>query len=226
VSDEDGIRYNDRVYVVGPTGSGKSTVANHLAESLRCQVLHYDTKDEWRVRDVEPVTDPGRLDWREPVLHFRGDGGPEEAQAVFAECNRRHGLAVVVHELADLCDDEPNRRIPAFQAYVRKGRAHGRGLIGASQRPRGMPKIARTEAQHVFIVLPRLDPDDMDVVARMCEAVDRQELEDKLAEAEAASPTGEHGFVWYSKRSRRLRWSEPLPRQLVSRLTVRSTTVA
>jgi hypothetical protein len=222
----EGIRYIDRVYVVGPTGSGKSTVANHLAGGLHCQVVHYDTKDEWSVSDVEPVSDPRRLDWREPLLHFRGDGGPDEAEAFFAECNQRRNLVVVVHELADLCDDEPNRRIRSFQHYVRKGRAHGRGLIGASQRPRGMPRIARTEAQHVFIVLPRLDPEDMDVVARMCEAVDRQALDDALAKAEAASPTGEHGFVWYDKRTRRLRWSEPLPAGLVSRSAVRSTTVA
>lgn len=220
------IRYNDRVYVVGPTGSGKSTLANVLAGQVRTQVVHYDTKDEWSVADVEPATSVAALDWREPVLHFRGDGGPEEAEEVFAACMRRRNLVVVVHELADLCDDEPNRRVRSFQHYVRKGRAHGLGLIGASQRPVSMPRIARTEAQHVFIVLPRLDPDDMDVVAKMCEAVPRAELEAKLAEAERASPAGEHGYVWYSKRERRIRWSGPLPDRLVRRTSVRSTTVA
>jgi hypothetical protein len=222
------IRYNDRVFVVGPTGSGKSTLANVLASDLRCQVAHYDTKDEWSVPDVEPVSRVGALDWDQPVLHFRprGADGPKEAQEFFAAAGQRTNLVVVVHELADLCDDEPSRRIPAFQAYVRKGRSHGRGLIGASQRPVCMPKISRTEAQHVFIVLPRLDGDDFDVVARMCEGVTRAELEAKLAEAEAASPTGEHGYVWYDKRQRRLLWSPPMPQHVVRRSAIRSTTVA
>lgn len=222
------IRYNDRVFVVGPTGSGKSTVANVLASQVRCQVVHYDTKDEWSIPEVEPVSRVGALDWDQPVLHYRPPGvdGPKEAQGFFAAANQRTHLVVVVHELADLCDDEPSRRVPAFQAYVRKGRAHGRGLIGASQRPVSMPKVARTEAQHVFIVLPRLDPDDFDVVAKMCEACPRAELEAKLAQAEAASPGGEHGYVWYSKRERRLRWSPPLPPHVLRQSTVRSTTVA
>lgn len=218
------IAYNDRVFVAGPTGSGKSELLNAQFSQVRCQRLLYDTKDEFSIRDVDAVTDPAAIDWNQPTIHVRGQGGPDEAEELFAHCNRRRRIVVCVHELGDICDDTPSRIVGAFQQYVRKGRAHGRGLLGGSQRPVGMPRVARTEAQHIFYVLPRLDPEDHKIVARMTEAGGR--LEPALAHAEALSPDGRHGFVWYDKQQRTARASGPLPEHVRKRSVVSRTTIA
>lgn len=207
------IGYDERTFVAGPTGSGKSTVLNVLFSGLRNQRLLYDTKDEWQVHDVPPVTDVADIDWRAPVIHFRGDGGPDEAQELFAAAWRIPNLTICVHELADLCDHMPNRTPTAVRRWITKGRAHGRGLLGGTQRPVGMPRIARTEAQHIFLVLPRLDPDDEDVMVRMCEA-GGSDVRAAIARAEQLAP--EHSFVWYAKKTRRLHISPPLPRHMLA----------
>lgn len=220
------LKYNDRLFCAGPTGSGKSTLLNVLFSQLRCQRVLIDTKDEWAIDDVEIVRDPAAIDFTQPIIHYRGCRSLDEVDELFARLHRRRQIVVCVHELADLCDDQPNRAPGSLREYIRKGRAHGQGLLGGSQRPVGMPRQARTEAQHIVYVLPRLDPDDHQIVVKMCEGAGPGVIEAGLATAESLSPTGEHGFVTYSKRGRVLKASPPLPPHVLARSVVRSVTVA
>lgn len=225
-----GIGYNERVFVVGPTGSGKSTLLNHQFSGFACQRLLVDTKDEWELVGPEdeiivPVRDPAKIDWRQPLIHYRDNGGGvDEFEELFARIHRRRHIVVCVHELADLCDDQPGKAPPSFRAFVRKGRAHGQGLLGGTQRPVGMPRVARSEAQHIFYVLPRLDPEDEKIVVAMCEGAGQGTMHRALAKAESLS--NEHAFVWYAKKGRRLRVSPPLPEHARNASIVRSVTVA
>ncbi len=50
-----GIRFNDRTIILGRSGSGKSELANYIATKPRCQILLYDTKDEFTVPGITPV---------------------------------------------------------------------------------------------------------------------------------------------------------------------------
>lgn len=216
------IAWNDRSLVLGPTGSGKSTLLNAQTSAFRCQRAVFDSKDEWSVRGVEPVAgDVDRIDWRQPIVHFiPGDDIRGDTQRFFTAAFQRTHVIVAVHELADLCEYNANATPPAVSRYLRQGRAHGRGLLGSSQRPVEMPKSARTEAEHVF-VFPGLDPDDMAVVAAIVGRRDAQQLVDEVADRH-----GEHGYVYFDKRGRQVLACPPLPEHIRSRSVVTRRSVA
>lgn len=219
-----GIRSTDRVLVLGPTGSGKSVLANTLFSSYRCQRLLVDTKWEFRVQGVEPVESVAAIDWTAPVIHYRDHSGDlRDVDQLFRACLRRrtdqpgrYGLVVCVHELADLCGHQTGATPRWVNAYITKGRAHGLGLLGASQRPVNMPRTARSEAQHVFALARDFDPDDRPVVAKLIRRSER-ELDELLVQARAV---GEHAFLWYDQRAGSLVIKPPLPEQLRGRSIV------
>lgn len=227
-----GIRFNDRILIIGPTGCGKSVLLNFLFwTAFRCQRLLVDTKDEFSVPGVEPVTSVAAIDWSQPIIHFVDDSGSlRDYDRLFQACLQRkagrqasgnYGLMVCVHELGDLCGDSPGATPPYVSAYVRKGRAHGLGLLGGSQRPVNMPKVARTEAQHVFAFVPGFDPDDQQVVARLVRMTEPQ-LNAALEAASRLSPTGEHSYLWYDERARPTTVIRPpLPLETAQRAGIR-----
>lgn len=217
-----GIRFNDRVYVAGYTGSGKSVLINYLATvGYRCQKFLLDTKDEFTVPGVEPARRVHEIDWSLPLIHYIDDRGDlKEYDKLFQTFMQRrtgrragprtYGLVVIVHELADLCGDTPGATPPWVSAYVRKGRAHGLGLLGGSQRPVNIPKASRTEAQHVFAFAPGFDPDDRVVIAKLMRLSETQ-LDELLQQATSLSPSGEHSYLWYDKRANHIAVRPPLP---------------
>lgn len=229
VSAAAGIRFDDRVLLVGDTGSGKSELLNHLHTIPRTQKLLIDTKAEFSVPGVEPARRPEQIDWRQPFIHFVDEAGDlDDYDEVFRQVmQRKRPLSICVHELGDLCGDQPGRTPRWVGATYRKGRSWGIGILGGTQRPVNMPKIARTTAQHVMAFrVPELDVEDRDLVGRMMglRPLDRFDAElDKLAEL--APPEGEYAYLWWDQRARRLRRGPPLPAQLRARIPVRRLTL-
>jgi energy-coupling factor transporter ATP-binding protein EcfA2 len=228
-----GIRFTDRVLVLGQNGSGKSVLINYvMSTGYRCQRFLVDTKDEFVVPGVTPARRLSEIDWDAPVIHYIDDRGDlREYNRLFAllmkrragrnpELRGRYGLVVCVHELNDLCGDNPSATPQWVNAYIRKGRAHGLGLLAGSQRPVNMPKSARTEAQHVFAFAPGFDPDDRPIVAKLLHVSER-ELDELLAQAAALSPSGEHSYLWFDKRAKRLVIRPPLPAAMRARSVVK-----
>ncbi|MDQ2896741.1 MAG: hypothetical protein M3Y09_14025 [Actinomycetota bacterium] len=217
---------------LGQNGSGKSVFENVLfSTGYRCQRLLLDSKDEFTIDGVEPITSVDAIDWAAPVIHYIDDRGDlREYDRLFRAClqrkagraegPRRYGLLVCVHELGDLCGDSPGKTGQWVSAYIRKGRAHGLGLLGGSQRPVNMPKAARTEAQHVFAFAPGFDPDDRAIVAKMM-GVDEHAFDELLRRAAALSPTGEHSFVWFDKRAKTIQIRAPLPANMLAQSIIR-----
>ena len=217
-----GIRFTDRVFIAGVNGSGKSVLINHLASGYRCQRFLYDTKDEFTVPGVDAVHTIDRIDWTQPVIHYIDDDGDlRETNRLFRtfwqrkvgrDPSKSYGLVVVVHELADLCADTPGATPQWVSNYIRKGRAHGLGLLSGSQRPRNIPRAARTEAQHVFSFAGGFDPEDVPVMAAM-HRLTVPEFERALAQA---SEVGEHAYLWGDRRARTNVIRPPLPPHLVA----------
>jgi hypothetical protein len=226
-----GIYYQDRVLVLASTGGGKSTLLNFLfSTAYRCQRFLLDTKDEWRIDGVEPVSRLERIDWEQPVVHYIDDRGDKtEYERLFKALiarrqgrvpgPRRYGLVVCVHELADLCGDAPGATPPAVSAYLRKGRAHGQGLLGASQRPVNLPKAAKTEAQHYFVMCADMDADDAATIAKALR-ITEGELARHVEQARALAPSpdlADYAYLWYDRPARLLTAYPPLPAHLLSR---------
>lgn len=186
---------------------------------MRCQRLLVDTKPEFEIPGVEPTRSLGELDWRAPMIHYQDQTNDlDEYNELFEQALRRRNLLVCVHELADLCDDQPNRTPKWVRAYIRKGNIRGNGLLGASQRPVGMPRVARTEAQHIVCFNPRVDEEDRKIMARMAERP-LEQLDEAL---DRAHQLGErHSFVIFTKAERNLRVSGPLPDFVRERIIVR-----
>ncbi len=228
MNDQPGIRWHDRVFVAGYTGSGKSEVLNLLFSQVRCQKVLLDTKPEFSIPDVVPTRSPEELHERlksDPVIHYVDSSGDvDEYDEVFYECHHKRNLLVCCHELADLCEDQPGRAPKWVRAALRKGNIFGNGLYGGSQRPVGMPRQARTEAQHVIHMVPELDPEDHKILQRMMQLSSPRELSRILADATELSPTGQHSFAWYDRRARNLTFSPPLPDHVRKRILVRRHT--
>lgn len=209
--DRPGIRWHDRVFVVGYTSSGKSEILNLLFSKLRNQKLLLDTKPEFTIPGIKPVSRVEDIDWSEPVIHYRDlASNLEDYDRLFYEAHHRRNVTVCVHEAADICNDEPSKTPEWFRKSLRKGNVFGNGLYLGTQRPVGMPRQCRTEAQHVIHMVPALDPEDEQIVAKMMQ-ISVRELHALIEEATALSPTGQYSAVWHDRRAGTTVLIPPLP---------------
>jgi hypothetical protein len=225
-----GVRPNDRVIVFGASTAGKSEVINHLFSTFRVQRVLVDTKGhEFDVigpdgQLLEPVSDVAAIDWREPIVHYVDRTGQvEEFGELFDALNRRHHVMTFVHETADLCEYRPNKSPRPVMAYLNKGAAHGRGFIGGSQRAVYVPLHARTEAMHVFYMVPRLVEDDDHRAAASAFGMHPNELAGQLADLHHEH--GDYSFLWADRRARTVRACPPLPEHVRAQSIVRRRTV-
>lgn len=226
-----GVRFSDRVLILGRSGDGKSSLINHIAAGASCQVLIYDTKDELVVPGATPVEDPARIDWNARIIHFVDDSCELKTTGrLFDLCWKRkaareeigpggklprgYGLVVVVHEAGDLCLDQPNQTPRSVINYLKKGRQRGLGLIAGSQRPVNIPPSARTEIQHVATFAGGLDKRDIAEIAGLYELTP-QELNATLSDLHGRY--GRHAFLWRDLTTRTTTAWPPLPEHLRAR---------
>jgi hypothetical protein len=126
--------------------------------------------------------------------------------------------------MCDLCNYSAQRTPPNVSAYLSKGRAHGLGLLGGSQRPVEMPVRGRSEVQHVFVVVPRMGAEDVQAISRIGIGIDPKALGDLIDQVEEQA--GEHSFIWFRKGARGHTIHRPLPEQLRARTSVERRTPA
>lgn len=165
------IEAGDRVLIVGPTKSGKSTLATHLAAGWERLVV-YEPKGEpasWpanshvaRGADAAAAALPGRVVY----IPSRGDQVDQVAawdrvMARLWDLGGHHG--VLVHETQDVAPS--NRQGPAFSQVIRQGRFPRRiPVIFMAQRPSWINRLALSEPAHVFLFGLR-NPADLSVMA-------------------------------------------------------------
>ncbi len=216
----DGIAYNGRSTAVGGTGSGKSELLNVQFTAMRVQRVLYDSKREFAIADVTAADSAGEIDWQQPIVHFQpGEDARRDAQELFAAAFARpNAIVVCAHELGDLCDYNANGAPPACRRYIVQGRALGKGLLGGTQRPVGIPKQALTETGDFFIFVPQLSDVDHTTIAREVR-INADELGAMIDRVHAE--LGDHAFLHWNRRSRRLVICPPLPAHVRRRNIVR-----
>jgi energy-coupling factor transporter ATP-binding protein EcfA2 len=213
------VRYNDRALIIGATGSGKSELINLLLAGTRCQRVLIDTKDEFALPGVEPVSDAAAIDWQQRTVHYRPPptAGVDAFDELFRRLYARRNVVVAVHELGDVCEFQPNRTPAWFNAYLSKGRARGLGMLAGTQRPVQIPTRARSESDHVFMVGERLlIADDHKAVADAMGQNPRElaELIDRTQERLGGEPDDQgrtHAFVGFTRAQRKLTAYPPIP---------------
>jgi hypothetical protein len=218
-----GVRYHERTFFAGPTEAGKSELLNLFFSGFQCQRLLWDSKGwEWTIDGVEPVSDPAAIDWTQRTIHYvTTTTEVAEVDEVFAQAEKRPDLVVAVHELGDLCEYETNRTPRSVNRYLAQGGSWGRGFLGASQEPVDIPKRAKKEINHAFLMTPAMSRDHLSEISKFVgERLTGPELAEELRTLHAEH--GDHSFLHLPRGALQdtVAWP-PLPEQLRAQIIVK-----
>jgi hypothetical protein len=155
------IRKDQRFFLCGRTGSGKTTLANRLIRRLGYRTIVIDPKHSWDFDGYQHVT------------HYNPE--PEMLRQVFRP---RDDYDEGWKDLTDFLDDvwgydvpsvvyideltsvtTPRKAPRVLATLVRLGRQRGFGTWYASQRPKDCPGLFFTEAEH-WAVFDLINADD------------------------------------------------------------------
>lgn len=151
----------ERAVFVGQTGSGKTTLARTLLRS-RQYVVVIDPKGmlawpEYRVyRSLATLTKA-----KEPRLIYRPSWqelqDSDELEAFFSWVYQCRNRTLYVDELFGIAQGEVYP--PHFGACLTRGRELGIDVWSATQRPKRVPQVALSEAEHYYAFYLKLSQD-------------------------------------------------------------------
>lgn len=155
------IRADERAFFTGRTGSGKTTLADRMIRYLGYRTVVIDPKHSWEFPGYKLVDkyDPSPLVVRQ-LFRPRDDETEDWADAeqfLRAIWYARIPTVVYIDELTRM--STRTRTIPILADFVRLGRQIGMGAWYASQRPKDIPSLFLTEAEHWFVFDLRNDAD-------------------------------------------------------------------
>lgn len=204
------VRLRDRVLIVGQTGMGKSTLAMFLARCLQpVRTVVIDPKWDYDFPGIEPVRSADALDMRPGWIHYVPEDADDrdELERFYARVWRTPGsLLLLDDEFAETSDS--NWAAKSFTSQVRLGRKKDKGVIACTQRLAECHPIMRSQADHIFIVVPA--PPDIDL--RMLAGSMGKEWAIVKSELEAIeAEKGLYSHLWFTREGLELRRCEPLP---------------
>ena len=160
------IARDERVFFGGRTGSGKTTLADRLIRTLGYRTVVIDPKHSWSFPGYiySQRYDPNPATLRQ-VFRPRDDADDAWADLVgYLSDVWGYDVPTVVY-IDELTSVTTPRRAPRVLATrVRLGRQRGCGTWYASQRPKDVPSLFFTEAEH-WAVFDLLTQDDRDKVS-------------------------------------------------------------
>ncbi len=189
------IKTTDRVFVVGTTGAGKTTLARRLFESMPPPRLLVDPKAEVSTAYAVTFSDPGRIP-DGPVARFvPADPADLDIYDRLYRSTFAAGPRSVWLDEARIA--APANRCPqGIVTLITQGRSRGIGHLAAAQRPVHVARELISESEHL-IVFRTGHPADLDVVAGIAGMAPRD-----FAGHLRRCP--DYGFVWYDARASRL----------------------
>ncbi len=193
------IKSNERVFLAGKTGSGKTYLARHLLKAYKRLVV-IDSKgtltdwglDPWD-RETKRRLKRGE-DVRARVTFDIVQGLEDEWNSLFAFLFEevKFNFTLYIDETYGVVDFG-TRAPPGLVALYTRGREFGIGVWAATQRPLGVPLVQKSEAEHVFMFRLILRGDRMHMGEFMGEEVTEGVIPD------------EHGFYY-----KKVDWFDPV----------------
>lgn len=155
------IQPNDRILNVGKTGSGKTHLAKIYCRGFK-NVLVLDTKGTFTWDGVPIIkkydelkkVEGGKFIYR-PI---DSEMNEDYYDAFFEFCYKRGHTVALVDELAQVMESASDI-LPNWKNIMQRGRELNVGIFNCTQRPRGVPKMALSEAEHTFCFRLKLDDD-------------------------------------------------------------------
>lgn len=143
------IKSHNRVMLVGMTGSGKSELSKFLLSNLRRAIV-IDPKHTFRLEGYKVARSMPLFE-----NEFRIILRPKRSDDFYfgdliREAWKRRNIILYCDELATLDDSFPEMTRQLAEC-ARTGRERGIGLWTATQRPRGIPQIFKTESEVFFV---------------------------------------------------------------------------
>jgi hypothetical protein len=205
------VNYNDRLFIVGKTQSGKSTLARRFFGSMTgCQRVLVDPKGQEQL-GVDPVRAVGSIDWSAPLIHYIPSQLDRGEYEELYEALWRHGYAgppLFIWTDEAMGVTEKNWAPQGLRLIIQQGASHGIGHLAVSQRPVEVWPGLRTEAEHYFMFVPRPHPLNAKALSEVV-GLPQPELERRFDELQAAE--GDHAFLWYSVAGHQLLDCAPIP---------------
>lgn len=170
------IQSNERLFITGKTGSGKSFLARHLTRKIKRLVV-LDGKGtlgvpEWQLENFDDSADLGRAN---AEFRYRAVPGLKADlmdywDSILTKCLRAGNITVYIDELYAVVPPNKTASPTLFACYTR-GRELGLGMWASTQRPVWIPLVAMSEAEHFFVFRLQLWEDKQRLAAFMGNAV-------------------------------------------------------
>lgn len=153
------IRTNERVFIVGTTGSGKTEIAKHFLSQMN-RVLVIDPKFEFSLEGFKRARELPPFKREFKIIYRPRDEDDFELSEMVNKLFRGKNVTIYVDELATIVDYFP-RTLRKLAQVAREGRSKRVSLWSATQRPRRIPLIFKTESENQFQFFLR-DENDRD----------------------------------------------------------------
>ena len=177
------LKFNDRIMIVGVTGSGKSELMRHLLKSYRDQGINYIIYDSQHQHgDLASYAEGEHENF---VYQPKEVDSIEEFETICRSVWRRRNLVFAIENL-DFYSTPQKPQSPTFKKLVHLGRMKGIGLIMTTRRIADVHKSPCSQVRHWFIFRTFL-PNDVKYL--------RQFIGDT---ADQAMKLEEHEFIYWS----------------------------